>query len=98
MISILNGILRRDVKYNNDSQLNITRRYGVINFKIISYQILQAPMYQNQMVLIMKKYFLTSQSDCLLSLFANRFLKISFETLAQRESKYLDVLNEKKVL
>ena len=44
----------------------------------------------------MKKYFLTSQTGGLLSLFANRFLKISFETIAQRESKYLDVLNEKK--
>ena len=43
----------------------------------------------------MEKYFFTSQSDCLLSLFANRFLKISFETLAQQESKYLDVVYKK---
>ena len=43
----------------------------------------------------MKKYFLTSQTGCLLSLFANRFLKISFETLAQQESKYLDVVYKK---
>ena len=44
----------------------------------------------------MEKYFFTLQSDGLLSVFANRFLEISFETLAQQESKYLDVFCEKK--
>ena len=76
MISILNGILRRDVKYNNDSQLNITRRY-VQNYIISDTSSSNVSKSKN---LKMKKYFLTSQSGCLLSLFANRFLKISFET------------------